>query len=426
MDLIRPPLEQRLGKGHPAVDGLHPIGRLDAQTEGLLLLTNDGSFTQALTHPRHRVPKLYVAEVRGLPSEDALDRIRTGIPLFGRRTLPARARIVREDRSRGTCTVEVELREGRQQQVRRMFQAVGFPVNKLMRSAVGPVTLSRMKRGQWRFLTEAEVDTLRKMAEEPESHADAEWASDYRPRPETSRGGRPAARNREVDRRTTAGRPPGRAPSGAGRGPAGSGRFSDARGDTRSGGRDMGAPRGGTLRDSGRPQGTPPAGRPPTGRPPAGGPSAGRGPAERSSRERFGQEGSGAGDRSERQTRGGPAGWRQQDPRGGQGGARQDARGGQQARGRQDAAGRPDGWGGQDRNPRGRPDMPMPGGAAGRGRQDARGPQDSRGPRERGSRPPQDRPPQGRPPQGRSPQGRPPQGRPPQGRPPRPSGRGDA
>jgi 23S rRNA pseudouridine2605 synthase len=160
MELVRPALEARLGRANPAVHGLHPVGRLDATTEGLLILSNDGAFTQALTHPSHGVPKLYRAEVRGVPSDDALEKVRQGIPLFGRRTLPARARMVRVDRTRGIATVEVELREGRNQQVRRMFQAVGYPVNKLMRVGVGPVTLRGLKPGQWRFLTPAEVETL--------------------------------------------------------------------------------------------------------------------------------------------------------------------------------------------------------------------------------------------------------------------------
>lgn len=167
MDLIRPPLEARLGRGHPAVEGLHPVGRLDTQTEGLLLLTNDGAFTHALTHPRHQVPKLYVAEVRGIPDEEALERLRTGVPLFGQRTLPARVRISRVDRSRNSCTVEIELREGRQQQVRRMLQIVGFPVDRLARVAVGPVKLERLRPGQWRFLTEGEVAALFQAAEPP-------------------------------------------------------------------------------------------------------------------------------------------------------------------------------------------------------------------------------------------------------------------
>jgi 23S rRNA pseudouridine2605 synthase len=164
MDLIIPPLEAKLGKRNPSVAGLHPVGRLDAQSEGLLILTNDGAFTQTLTHPSHQVSKLYQAEVRGIPDQAAIEKMRTGVPLFGQRTLPARVRVVKVDRSRNTARVEVEIREGRNQQVRRMLQAVGVPVDRLVRTAIGPVSLSRLRPGQWRFLTDAEVALLQKRA----------------------------------------------------------------------------------------------------------------------------------------------------------------------------------------------------------------------------------------------------------------------
>ncbi|HEU4752995.1 MAG TPA: pseudouridine synthase [Armatimonadota bacterium] len=206
MQLIVPPLEARLGRDNPSVRGLHPVGRLDAQTEGLLILTNDGDFTNALTHPRHQVPKVYTAEVRGIPTDDALEKVRAGIPLFGRRTLPARVRVTRVDRGKNTARVEVTLREGRNQQVRRMLQAVGYPVSRLMRIAVGPVRLSRMKPGQWRFLTPAEVEALKTAAVAPEETAEPaprrrpstagrrRKPSPAAPRVEPSGHGAPAAR----------------------------------------------------------------------------------------------------------------------------------------------------------------------------------------------------------------------------------------
>jgi len=182
MDLVCPPLEARFGKGDAAVAGLHPVGRLDTQTEGLLILTNDGEFTQLLTHPRHGVPKVYQADVRGIPDREAIERMRTGIPLFGRRTLPARVRVRRVDRTRGLASVEVELREGRNQQVRRMLQAVGFPVSRLRRVAIGPVTLGRLRPGRWRFLTEAEVELLRGAARGAVEAARAAAPPDVDPR----------------------------------------------------------------------------------------------------------------------------------------------------------------------------------------------------------------------------------------------------
>src|SRR5205823_4070725 len=109
LDLVVPALTERARAGEwpqAAIDGLHPVGRLDADTEGLLLLTNDGALTFALTHPGREVPKVYVAEVRGAPSVEALERLRCGIDLEGRRTAPARARIVSADTARDRASVE--------------------------------------------------------------------------------------------------------------------------------------------------------------------------------------------------------------------------------------------------------------------------------------------------------------------------------
>jgi 23S rRNA pseudouridine2605 synthase len=209
MDLVIPALEERFGKGDPSVAGLHPVGRLDAQSEGLLILTNDGDFTQSMTHPRHQVPKRYEAEVRGVPDREAIEKLRAGIPLFGQRTMPARVRLVRADRTRGISRVEVELREGRNQQVRRMLQAVGFPVNRLTRTSIGPISLTRLRPGQWRFLTAAEVELLRKQAThaEPEVSDVPRRPAGRRPGAGTSRRGPEAAawkKEREAIERATA------------------------------------------------------------------------------------------------------------------------------------------------------------------------------------------------------------------------------
>jgi pseudouridine synthase len=200
------------------------VGRLDAQSEGLLILTNDGTFTQTLTHPSHQVPKLYQAEVRGIPEPAAIEKLRTGVPLYGQRTLPARVRVVKVDRSRNTARVEVEIREGRNQQVRRMLQAVGVPVDRLVRTAIGPVTLSRLRPGQWRFLTEAEVAMLLKRAAPP---AESEMITDAPRRerragqaPQSGSRHRPAGPRRPKPSRDRgdAPRPPARPASGAGPG----------------------------------------------------------------------------------------------------------------------------------------------------------------------------------------------------------------
>ncbi len=136
---------------------LYPVGRLDADTTGLLLLTNDGDLAHHLTHPRHEVPKTYRAKVRGGPvSAEALARLRDGVELDDGRTLPAKVRQLRPG------LLELELREGRKRQVRRMLEAVGHPVKELTRVRFGPLTLGDLPAGGVRRLGPAEVDRLRR------------------------------------------------------------------------------------------------------------------------------------------------------------------------------------------------------------------------------------------------------------------------
>jgi 23S rRNA pseudouridine2605 synthase len=135
-----------------------PVGRLDVGTEGALILTNDGDLTHRLTHPRHGVAKTYVAKVRGEISSRALQRLRSGVRLEDGDTRPARARLLR--RARGSSLVEVILTEGRNRQVRRMLEAVGYPVQQLVRTAVGPVALGRLRSGTLRRLSPQELRAL--------------------------------------------------------------------------------------------------------------------------------------------------------------------------------------------------------------------------------------------------------------------------
>jgi pseudouridine synthase len=140
---------------------LYPVGRLDYETEGLLLLTNDGALALRLTHPRYGLAKEYRALVAGCPSADVIARLERGIPLLGeaRPTVPARVWI---ERAAGENTwMGVELHEGRNRQVRRMFEAVGHPVLRLRRMRVGPLTLGGLAPRAARLLTTAEVATLR-------------------------------------------------------------------------------------------------------------------------------------------------------------------------------------------------------------------------------------------------------------------------
>ena len=143
---------------------VYPVGRLDYDTEGLLLLTNDGDLAARLTHPRHGVDRTYEAHVAGTPDDAALDRLRRGIPLDGRRTLPADVTLLKRASSRREAVLLITIREGRNRQVRRMCEAVGHPVRTLKRVKIGPLADRRLEPGDWRELSAAEVDTLRRLA----------------------------------------------------------------------------------------------------------------------------------------------------------------------------------------------------------------------------------------------------------------------
>jgi 23S rRNA pseudouridine2605 synthase len=132
-----------------------PVGRLDADTTGALLLTNDGPLSHRLAHPRYGVEKVYEAEVEGEPDEDALQQLAAGIDLDDGRTAPARARKL------GPTTVELAVHEGKKHQVKRMLEAVGHPVLRLHRSRYAGLEVSDLAPGEWRELTPAEVKALR-------------------------------------------------------------------------------------------------------------------------------------------------------------------------------------------------------------------------------------------------------------------------
>jgi 23S rRNA pseudouridine2605 synthase len=140
---------------------VYPVGRLDYDSEGLLLLTNDGDLAAKLTHPRHGVERTYEARVAGMPDREAVDRLRRGIPLDGHRTLPANVVLVNERRRDGNGLLRITIREGRNRQVRRMCEAVGHPVQTLRRIRIGPLADSSLGVGQWRDLTLAEVEKLK-------------------------------------------------------------------------------------------------------------------------------------------------------------------------------------------------------------------------------------------------------------------------
>jgi len=141
----------------PATLGrLHPVGRLDFNTEGLLILTNDGELTNYVTAARNKVAKVYEAKVKGIPPEDAVERLRRGVVLEdGARTAPAR--ITRTGETGTNAWFQIVLHEGRNQQIRRMFDVIGHSVVKLRRVAIGRVRDERLRPGMWRRLTAEEV-----------------------------------------------------------------------------------------------------------------------------------------------------------------------------------------------------------------------------------------------------------------------------
>jgi len=143
---------------------VYPVGRLDYDSEGLLLLTNDGDLAARLTHPRHGVERTYEARVAGTPDEDSLSRLRKGIPLDGHRTLPATVVLVPSRRRDADAVLLITIREGRNRQVRRMCEAVGHPVQTLRRTKFGSVSDRGMKPGEWRELKNDEVAALKKAA----------------------------------------------------------------------------------------------------------------------------------------------------------------------------------------------------------------------------------------------------------------------
>jgi 23S rRNA pseudouridine2605 synthase len=142
----------------PADPRVFPVGRLDWDTEGLLLLTNDGELAHGLTHPSRGVPKTYLVEVTGVPSRGALRSLREGIDLEDGRTAPATARLAQATPT--GAALEIVIHEGRNRQVRRMCEAIGHPVRRLVRTRFGPLHDNRLAPGQWRPLTQAEIRAL--------------------------------------------------------------------------------------------------------------------------------------------------------------------------------------------------------------------------------------------------------------------------
>jgi 23S rRNA pseudouridine2605 synthase len=145
---------------------IYPVGRLDYDSEGLLLMTSDGDIAARLTHPRHGVERVYEAIVVGAPSEEALEKLRRGVFLDGERTAAAQVRrgSVVGKGGRQTTKLTITLREGRNRQVRRMCAQIGHPVRRLTRIRMGPIKLGDLRPGAWRDLSAAEIEMLQRAA----------------------------------------------------------------------------------------------------------------------------------------------------------------------------------------------------------------------------------------------------------------------
>ena len=179
--LFTPEGGHRSLKDFVPVPAVYPAGRLDTDSEGLVVLTDDGRLQGVIAQPRHKLPKLYWAQVEGMPGEEALQRLRRGVELNDGPTLPASARVVappaglwerdppiRERRAIPTAWIEIELREGRNRQVRRMTAAVGLPTLRLVRFRIGPWNIDGLAPGQWRDVPVPSPQALQQVSLSPE------------------------------------------------------------------------------------------------------------------------------------------------------------------------------------------------------------------------------------------------------------------
>ncbi|MGN1401250.1 MAG: 23S rRNA pseudouridine(2605) synthase RluB [Bacillus sp. (in: firmicutes)] len=147
---------------------IYPVGRLDYDTSGLILLTNDGEFANMLMHPKNEVEKTYVAKVKGIPLREQLKKLQYGIKLEDGMTAPAKVKVLSVDKKKNSAIIQIIIHEGKNRQVKRMFEAIGHPVLKLKREQYGFLTLQGLSTGDARELTIHEVKQLRVLAGKPQ------------------------------------------------------------------------------------------------------------------------------------------------------------------------------------------------------------------------------------------------------------------
>ncbi|OEH93529.1 pseudouridine synthase [Bacillus solimangrovi] len=143
---------------------IYPVGRLDYDTSGLILLTNDGEFANTLMHPKYQIDKVYIAKTEGIPTREEIKRLQKGVKLEDGMTAPAKVKVLSIDKKKQTAIVQVTIHEGRNRQVRRMFEAIGYPIKKLKREQYGFLNLIGMNTGDIRELSPKEVKRMRALA----------------------------------------------------------------------------------------------------------------------------------------------------------------------------------------------------------------------------------------------------------------------
>lgn len=202
-------LEDELNRGRktvrdmiPVPGHLYPVGRLDKQSEGLILMTNDGELAHKLTHPSYGHTKQYHVVVEGMISDPSIEKwSRGGMPLDGRMALPAEIEVIR--RQKGFTQLKIILREGRKRQIRRIANMLGHPVKSLVRERIGPISLGKLQSGQWRHLSPAEIDALKKSVNEKKAK---------KRRPPRSKFKKPYAKKRPVENKPRPSKVEGRKP----------------------------------------------------------------------------------------------------------------------------------------------------------------------------------------------------------------------
>lgn len=140
---------------------IYPVGRLDYNTSGLLLLTNDGDLTYKITHPKHYIDKIYISKIKGIITQKEMNKFSKGIDIGGYITVPAKIKLI--EKNQKNCLVKIVIREGKNRQIRRMMDILGHPVITLKRVSIGKLSLGDLRKGEWRYLNHEEIEYLKSL-----------------------------------------------------------------------------------------------------------------------------------------------------------------------------------------------------------------------------------------------------------------------